>query len=440
MHREVPARAGTSYRAANFRTEQSTAFSKDDLSELQDRSSHKHLSVICITRACEQPSDSGESRLEVQVLQWFTLLGMRMPEELSAKVAEIGVRVSAAELKRAAKRLSEEYRAGTSAGVLRGEAEQLAYLMVRMPATYAAVQAALSALRESMPGFAPERLVDLGAGPGTAMWAASDVFPSLQSMEAVEWDAGLLSLGRELAERATNGAIRGAVWRNGDLRSWAAERKYDLVIASYSLGELSTADRKRVLLTSWGTCEGALAVIEPGTRRGFEAIVEIRDWLIGVGAKLAAPCPHDRECPMRAAGDWCHFSARVERSAEHRRLKQGELGYEDEKFSYVIASKLPVQVPDARIVRHPMRYSGYTKLKLCTAEGLKEETVARSQKERYREAKRAEWGSGWGSNRRTEDRANRRTERQFQIETRQRVCASGLAERKVHLKNEFEAI
>jgi ribosomal protein RSM22 (predicted rRNA methylase) len=99
---------------------------------------------------------------------------------------------------------------------------------------------------------------------------------------------------------------------------------------------------------------------------------------------------------MRAGGDWCHFAVRVERSVEHRRLKQGELGYEDEKFSYVIASKLPVQAPAARIVRHPMRYSGFTKLKLCTAEGLKEETVTRSQKEKYRAVKRAGWGSGWG--------------------------------------------
>lgn len=98
---------------------------------------------------------------------------------------------------------------------------------------------------------------------------------------------------------------------------------------------------------------------------------------------------------MRKAGDWCHFAARVERSAEHRRLKGGELGYEDEKFSYVVASRLPVDAAGSRIVRHPMRYSGYTKLQLCTPEDLREETVTRSQKERYRKVKRKEWGSAW---------------------------------------------
>ena len=98
---------------------------------------------------------------------------------------------------------------------------------------------------------------------------------------------------------------------------------------------------------------------------------------------------------MRAAGDWCHFAARVERSSEHRRLKQAGLGYEDEKFSYVVAAKITAQPAAARIVRHPMRYSGYTRLKLCTIDGLEEETITRSQKERYREAKRSEWGSRW---------------------------------------------
>jgi ribosomal protein RSM22 (predicted rRNA methylase) len=333
---------------------------------------------------------------------------MRMPAEVLERIAEIGARVSAAELKRTAKRLSDEYRAGAAAGALRGEAERLAYLTVRMPATYAAVRSALEAARETMQEFAPESLLDLGAGPGTALWAACDVFPSLQRLHTVERDAGLVSLARELAEGSASRAIQEAEWLNLDLRSWKAEGRHDVAVASYSLGELSAADRKRVLMAAWEACDGALAVIEPGTRRGFEAIAEMRECLIAAGAKLAAPCPHELECPMRAAGDWCHFSVRVERTAEHRRLKEGELGYEDEKFSYVIASKLPVLTPGARIVRHPMRHSGLTKLKLCTGEGLQEETVTRSQKQRYRDAKRAEWGGAW-STRKAEDREKRTT-------------------------------
>lgn len=98
---------------------------------------------------------------------------------------------------------------------------------------------------------------------------------------------------------------------------------------------------------------------------------------------------------MHAAGDWCHFSARLERTGEHRRMKQASLGYEDEKFSYVVATREDEQPAEARVVRHPMRYSGYTQLMLCGHEGLERVTVTRSQKELYRRAKKTEWGDAW---------------------------------------------
>ena len=321
--------------------------------------------------------------------------GMRLPQELSAQLSDVVARVPTAELMRAAEKLSLGYRSDGQPPAFRGEAERLAYLAVRLPATYAAARSALASASASLPGFAPKTMVDLGAGPGTALWAACEVFPSLERLEAVERDAELVSLGRKLAQGASSVALRTTNWLGANLEPWNAERRYDLVVASYALGELPASVRRRVLLAALEACFGALLVVEAGTRRGFEAIAEMRDLLTGAGAAIAAPCPHEKECPMRAAGDWCHFAARVERSSEHRRLKQAELGHEDEKFSYVVAAKVEAQPAAARIVRHPMRYSGHARLKLCTIDGLKEETITRSQKERYREAKRSEWGSRW---------------------------------------------
>ncbi len=98
---------------------------------------------------------------------------------------------------------------------------------------------------------------------------------------------------------------------------------------------------------------------------------------------------------MAAAGDWCHFSQRLQRSAEHRRAKGGSLGYEDEKFSYFVAAKAAVELPRARIVRHPLKHKGHVQLVLCTPEGLRRQTVSKSQNEAYREARDARWGDGW---------------------------------------------
>ena len=74
--------------------------------------------------------------------------------------------------------ISKTYRDGGGSAAIRTEADALAYALARMPATYAAVTASLNALREITPRFAPKSLLDIGAGPGTATWAAAEAFSS----------------------------------------------------------------------------------------------------------------------------------------------------------------------------------------------------------------------------------------------------------------------
>ncbi len=68
--------------------------------------------------------------------------------------------------------ISQTYRDGGNSGAIASAADALAYALARMPATYAAVTASLNALCELRPDFAPASLLDVGAGPGTASWAA----------------------------------------------------------------------------------------------------------------------------------------------------------------------------------------------------------------------------------------------------------------------------
>ncbi|HEY2913818.1 MAG TPA: small ribosomal subunit Rsm22 family protein, partial [Candidatus Angelobacter sp.] len=171
---------------------------------------------------------------------------------------------------------------------------------------------------------------------------------------------------------------------------------HDLVVISYTLGELPQAAAEAVLNKALKCAGKFLVLIEPGTRRGFAAIDAARSSLIANKATIIAPCPHHFTCPMAAAGDWCHFSQRVERTSQHRQLKGGALGYEDEKFSYLIAAKDYLPSPAARIVRHPGKHSGHVQLALCTAEGkIENRTITRSSKEAYKRARKAEWGESW---------------------------------------------
>jgi ribosomal protein RSM22 (predicted rRNA methylase) len=99
---------------------------------------------------------------------------------------------------------------------------------------------------------------------------------------------------------------------------------------------------------------------------------------------------------MAAAGDWCHFAQRVERTSRHRQLKGGTLGYEDEKFSYLVASRKPSETVPPRILRHPGKHSGHVQLELCMPDGHAERrTITRSNKQAYRLARKATWGDAW---------------------------------------------
>jgi ribosomal protein RSM22 (predicted rRNA methylase) len=266
-----------------------------------------------------------------------------------------------------------------------------AYLAARLPATYAVIACVIREAQLRIPELRAESMLDLGAGPGTAMWAAAEQFPDLARIVLIEDSAGWIEIGRRLSSSSGNSAIRNADWRQGNVTLEFSPELFDFVMASYLMNEIPMQNRAGVALAAWQRTKKLLVIIEPGTPEGFANIRSLRRQLVAAGAYIAAPCPHANECPI-AAGDWCHFSERLERTSEHRKAKQAELGYEDEKYSYQIFSREPVALPAARIVRHPRKHAGHAEFEVCTQEGLKRETISRKQGERYKTAKKAEWG------------------------------------------------
>lgn len=316
---------------------------------------------------------------------------MRLPEQFQAGIAEVVAAVDQRALARAAVDLSERYRTGKCAGAMSSPAQRAAYLATRLPATYAANADVFLELAARVP--TPVRsLLDLGAGPGTAMWAAGQALPQIEKFTAIERDAALIDIGRGLATRSGNAALQQANWTEADISN-LPDTPHDAVVLSYALSEL--AEPLAVIRSAWKLADAVLVLIEPGTPAGFEHILCARDMLIRLGAQIAAPCPHHNACPLAVRNDWCHFSVRLERTSEHRRLKRGELGYEDEKFSYLIATRTAVRPAQARIVRHPLKHPGHIKLTLCTPDNLQQLTITKSQKGLYRAARQADWGDAW---------------------------------------------
>ena len=265
---------------------------------------------------------------------------MRLSAELQDAIQRETDKVDRRKLAQATAQLTEHYKAADfSTPAVASEAHRAAYLAVRMPATYAAISRVLAEIKLRAPQEEIASLLDLGAGPGTALFAAAEEFPQLRQATLLESDAGWIAVGKRLAEQSEFPIVQQAQWLRQDLRSGLACEKHDLVVISYTLGELPQAAAEAVLNKAWKCAGKFLVLIEPGTRRGFAAINAARSALLANAAAILAPCPHHFVCPMAAAGDWCHFSQRVERTSQHRQLKGGALGYEDEKFSYLVAAK-----------------------------------------------------------------------------------------------------
>ncbi|MCX4991315.1 MULTISPECIES: small ribosomal subunit Rsm22 family protein [unclassified Streptomyces] len=295
----------------------------------------------------------------------------------------------------AVERLIVNYRGTTPthAPILRDRSDVAAYAAYRMPATFEAVCAALDAFADAVPGWVPGSHVDVGGGTGAAIWAVNATWEGVRPVTVLDWAEPALALGREIA--AANPELKDAEWHRSRIGAALTIESTDLVTVSYVLGELTDADRVSVVDAA-ASAARAVVIIEPGTPDGYTRVLAARDRLIGAGFHIAAPCPHSAACPIVPGQDWCHFSARVARSSLHRQVKGGSLPYEDEKFSYVAATRFPPAPAPNRIVRKPQIRKGQVLLDLCEPdEALRRETVTKRHGPLYKAARDADWGDAW---------------------------------------------
>ena len=324
-------------------------------------------------------------------------MNVDLPPDLKSGIDRLLEGVSRKDLAQRAARLSDTYRGGGTSHTAIGKTpDGLAYLLARLPATYAAVTASLLAVRQAMPDFAPQTLLDIGAGPGTASWAACRLWPSLKTVTLIDENAPLSTLAETLMQDSDNPALKQARFVKQTLLS-AHLPSADLVIASYALGEF-TAQAVHVLLPLlWNATEGVLVLVEPGTPDGYANIVTWRDKLLEQGALLAAPCPHQLACPI-VPPDWCHFSQRLGRSRDHMAMKGATVPFEDEKFSYIAASRLPVTArPAGRILAPPEVKKSGVVCKVCTDGKIISVIAPRRDREVYKASGKRKWGDAFHS-------------------------------------------
>lgn len=313
---------------------------------------------------------------------------MDIPEGLKDSINRLLSENKVSNIIENAQTISNRYRKNDGKGkrLLTNESEAVSYVISRMPATYAAVY---SAFKQILANYNEKMtsLLDVGAGTGTGTWAVNEI-ENMSQITCLEREKSMSNIGKKLMK---NTALDNVQWKSYNILQDEIAEKADIVLTSYMINELPEQKRENAVLKLWQATNKLMVVIEPGTPEGFKNILNIRNLIKEQGGYIVAPCCCNGECPIKE-NDWCAFYARVARSSIHRQAKGGNLGYEDEKFSYIAFSKTPVEITGERILRHPQINSGFVKVKLCTADGIQEKTYSKKDGEIYKKIKKLDAG------------------------------------------------
>ncbi|KAG4971032.1 hypothetical protein JHK85_037453 [Glycine max] len=220
-------------------------------------------------------------------------------------------------------------------GLIYRDEETNAYVASRMPAVYSACYRVLKEVRRRLPGFSPSKVLDFGAGTGSAFWALQEVWPkSLEKVNLIEPSQSMQRAGRSLMQGLKNLPL---IHSYDSIQSLSksitkSEREHDLVIAlmltasnlfywlkSYVLGEIpSIKDRITIVRQLWDLTRDILKY-RKSSRKNNEVCKDLITEK--AGAFVVAPCPHDGACPLVKSGKYCHFVQRLERTSSQRAYK-----------------------------------------------------------------------------------------------------------------------
>jgi len=323
---------------------------------------------------------------------------MTLPAPFQGAIAAWLKTAAKGSLRREAAALSATYRAGgRSAGI-----DFTSYLVARLPATYAAVSHVLAEAAALRPGFAPVSMLDAGSGPGTASWAAAQIWPGLERVTFLDNTPAFLRLATALAADGPPPLNR-ATAVEGSIETMPASSGADLVVAAYALAELPLQRTGAAAERLWAASRSMLVIVEPGTPAGFARIRAAREALLAQSAVPVAPCTHAERCPM-AGENWCHFSVRLARSRAHMHAKAARVPFEDERFSYLVLSREAGASGHGRIIAPPLHAKPGSSFQVCSAGGLELRHVARRDGAAYKQARKLEWGDLIGPATKKEER------------------------------------
>ncbi|CAM9134901.1 unnamed protein product [Ectocarpus fasciculatus] len=263
---------------------------------------------------------------------------------------------------------------GRANRVVYGPSETFAYVYHRMVPAYTVLHRVMAELKSEMPDFNPRSMLDFGSGPGTSTLAVWDVWgvdggssvaqdgeetgkagSNLSEVRMVEESQSMKDACKIMLEPLTNtGRIRTGFGTSlleeartagrGGPGGAPGGKKFDLVVAAYSLSHLPThASRAAATAVMWSLVApgGALVLVEDGSAKGSHTVRSARHMVLRPSAPspeqagdtskqrgnrqgkrnererqppprpyVVGPCRHDKECPLQA-GEFCRLQQKA---------------------------------------------------------------------------------------------------------------------------------
>jgi ribosomal protein RSM22 (predicted rRNA methylase) len=281
---------------------------------------------------------------------------------------------------------------------LRDPGLRRAYLAYFLPPNLAKMQAPLRELCLHSAGLlAKERLqvLDLGAGPGTAVLGIREFFRQRGSGQHLEFTAvdqvgenlkEAEALFREAGGGADNRATLTTVRSGIEAIAERSGGPFDIIVLSNVLNEMFLRDGDRIkrrtelirnIMARLLARDGSCIIIEPALQETSRELLMVRDGMVEGGAQVYAPCLVQGRCPALVnPRDWCHEDRHWDPPAVVRELDEATgLRKDSLKFSYVIVrndtrSLADVCGPDCyRVVSEPLATKGKLEFYFCGKEG-----------------------------------------------------------------------
>lgn len=107
------------------------------------------------------------------------------------------------------------------------------------------------------------------------------------------------------------------------------------ILCSYSLTEHEQ-------LPNWLLQAHSVIIIEPATRDDGRKLLKTREQLISNGFYIAAPCTHQKNCPLlhKSEHDWCHDRIQIQMPDWFKQIEKNlPIKNENLTFSYLLAQK-----------------------------------------------------------------------------------------------------